>query len=160
MDKLLKLLEEDARLSNEELAVMLSMDQKELEEKIEKFENDGVIKGYKALINWERSEYNRASAIIELKVTPKKESGFDDIARRIMAFEEVDGVYLMSGGYDLSVFVSGKTMQDIALFVVRRLSPIDGVLSTATHFILKKYKDGGVVFDDPSYEEDKRGNMN
>ena len=159
MDKLLKILEDNARLSNEELAVMLGEPAAEIDKKIGQFENKGIIMGYKALINWEKSESSRATAIIELKVTPKKESGFDDIAHRIMEFEEVEGVYLMSGGYDLAVFVSGKTMQDIAMFVVRRLSPIDGVLSTATHFILKKYKDGGVVFDDPAYQEDKRSNL-
>lgn len=159
MNNLLKILEEDARLTNEEIAVMMNTDAEKVEDMIATFEAHGVIMGYKALINWEKSGSIMANAIIELKVTPKKESGFDDIAHRIMEFEEVEGVYLMSGGYDLAVFINGKTMQDVAMFVMRRLAPIEGVLSTATHFILKKYKDGGVVFDDPTYKEDKRSNL-
>ena len=159
MYRLLKLLSENDRLTTDELAAMLAVSPEEVAREIAEYEKAGVIKGYNALINWEKADCNRATALIELKVSPKKETGFDEIAHRIMEFEEVEGVYLMSGGYDLAVFVSGKTMQDIAMFVVRRLSPIDGVLSTATHFILKKYKDGGVVFDDPAYQEDKRSNL-
>lgn len=114
-----------------------------------------MIRGYHALINWEKADANRASALIELRVTPKPDKGFDEIADKIMQFEEVESVYLMSGGFDLAVRVNARSMQDIALFVAKRLAPLDSVLSTATHFILTRYKDGGVVLD-PEDERDER----
>ena len=159
MYRLLKLLKENGRLTAEELAAMLEMTPAEVEKEIAEYEKKGVIKGYNALIDWEKADCNRATALIELKVAPKKESGFDDIAHRIMAFEEGESVYLMSGGYDLAVTVNAKSMQDIAMFVVRRLSPLDGVLSTATHFILTRYKDGGVIFDDGEKMDERRSNL-
>lgn len=159
MYRLLKLLKENDRLTTEELAAMLAVSPEEVKTQIDEYEKEGVIKGYNALINWEKADCNRATALIELKVAPKKESGFDDIAHRIMKFEEVESVYLMSGGYDLAVMVNAKSMQDIAMFVVRRLSPLDGVLSTATHFILTRYKDGGVIFDDGEKNDERRSNL-
>ena len=146
MEKLLKLLQDDAKLTVQELAVMLDMTEAEVAAAIHKFEKDGVIKGYRTLINWERTDVHRASALIELRVTPKKDSGFDELAARVKAFPEVESVCLMSGGFDLAVTVTANTMSEIAMFVAKRLAPIDGVLSTATHFILTKYKDGGVDF--------------
>ena len=101
----------------------------------------------------------RDSAIIELKVAPRKKSGFDEIAQQIMQFDEVESVYLMSGGYDLAVLVNGLSMQEIAMFVVHRLSPMEGVLSTATHFMLTRYKDGGVVFSDSDENDERRSNL-
>ena len=141
----------------QELAVMLDMTEAEVAAAIHKFEKDGVIKGYRTLINWERTDVHRASALIELRVTPKKDSGFDELAARVKAFPEVESVCLMSGGFDLAVTVTANTMSEIAMFVAKRLAPIDGVLSTATHFILTKYKDGGVEFVTDYDEIDERG---
>ena len=158
MDKLLTLLQENARHSCEQLAVMLGTTEDEVKNQISAYEKAGVIRGYQALINWEKADANRASALIELRVTPKRDRGFDEIADRIMQFEEVESVYLMSGGFDLAVRVNGKSMQEIALFVAKRLSTLDSVLSTATHFILTRYKDGGVVLNAED-ERDERGSV-
>lgn len=155
MDKLLELLQENARMSCEQLAVMLGRTPEEVAAQIDEYEKSGVIRGYHALINWEKADANHASALIELRVTPKRDKGFDEIADKIMQFEEVESVCLMSGGFDLAVRVNAATMQDIALFVAKRLAPLDSVLSTATHFILTRYKDGGVVLN-PEDERDER----
>ena len=157
MEQLLELLQDNAQLTPAQLAVMVGKEEGEVKKAIARYEKEGVIKGYHALINWERTESQKAAALIELRVTPKKDTGFDEIARRIMNFSEVESVYLMSGGFDLAVTVVGRTMQDIAMFVAKRLSTIDGVLSTATHFVLTKYKDGGVVFNSDYEEIDERG---
>lgn len=157
MEQLLELLQDDAKLTAAQLAAMLKESEEDVKKAIARCEKEGVIKGYHALINWERTESRKAAALIELRVTPKKDTGFDEIAGRIMNFPEVESVYLMSGGFDLAVTVSGRTMQDIAMFVAKRLSTIDGVLSTATHFVLTKYKDGGVVFNSDYEEIDERG---
>lgn len=146
MDRLLTLLNEDARYTNAQLAVMLGTTEEAIEAKIKEYEKDGVIKGYKAIIDWEKVKVDRLTALIELKVSPKKNFGFDEIAETIMRFDEVESVYLMSGAYDLAVIVSGKTFQDIAMFVAKRLSPLESVLSTATHFILSRYKQDGISF--------------
>lgn len=155
MDRLLTLLDENARLTPAQLAAMLNKTEEEVSEAISEYEKAGVIRGYKALINWEKVDENKASALIELRVSPKRDRGFDEIAGRIMQFEEVESVYLMSGGYDLAVKVHGRSMQEIAMFVMRRLSTLDSVLSTATHFILTRYKDGGVILN-PEEERDER----
>ncbi len=156
-EQLLELLQDDAKLTAAQLAVMLGEDEHEVRKAIAQYEKEGAIRGYHALVNWERTETQKASALIELRVTPKKDTGFDEIAGRIMNFPEVESVYLMSGGYDLAVTVTGRTMQDVAMFVQKRLATIDGVLSTATHFVLTKYKDGGVVFNRDYEEIDERG---
>lgn len=157
MERLLELMQENAKLTPAQLAAMLGVDEQQVAEQIRRYEKEGVIRGYHTLINWERTEMHRALALIELRVTPQKDTGFDEIAGRIMNFPEVESVYLMSGGYDLAVNVRGKTMSDIAMFVAKRLAPIEGVLSTATHFVLTKYKDGGVVFHSEYEEIDERG---
>lgn len=157
MERLLEFLHDDATLSPAQLAAMLGRSEEDVVRAIRQYEKDGVIKGYHTLINWERTDTPHALALIELRVTPQKDTGFDEIAGRIMNFPEVESVYLMSGGYDLAVNVRGKTMSDIAMFVAKRLAPIDGVLSTATHFVLTKYKDGGVVFNSDYEELDERG---
>ena len=157
MEQILELLQDDAKLTPQQLAVMLGGDEEDVAKAIAQYEREGVIKGYHALVNWERAETQKAMALIELRVSPKKDTGFDEIAGRIMNFPEVESVYLMSGGYDLAVTVGGRTMQDVAMFVQKRLAPIDGVLSTATHFVLTKYKDGGVIFNNDYEETDERG---
>ena len=152
---LLSLLNENARLTNAQLAVMLGKTEEEVEKEIADYQQKGIIKGYKALINWEKVDHHKTTALIELKVQPKKESGFDEIAKKIMQFSKVESVYLMSGGFDLAVMVHGDSIQDIAMFVAKRLSPLDSVLSTATHFILTRYKEGDVILTSPK-EEDLR----
>lgn len=157
MEKLLKLLQENARLSTKELSVMLNRSELEVQNQISELENTGVIKGYKTLINEQKINAG-VTALIELKVTPKKEYGFQDIADRVMQFSEVESVYLMAGDYDLAVLVKGDTIQDVAMFVAKRLSPLDSVISTATHFVLQKYKQDGVILDD-SKNNDIRSQM-
>ena len=145
MNAILKLLEENARYTNEEIAVMLGRDPKQVEADIAKLEKDGVIRGYKVIVDREKLSDNYVSAIIELRVTPKRDLGFDEIAEKIAEYPEVEDVYLMSGGYDLALMISGKTFKDIALFVSQRLAVLDSVISTATHFVLSRYKEKGVV---------------
>ena len=157
MEQILELLQDEAKLSANQLAVILGETEENVRKAIARYEREGVINGYHALINWERTETQKATALIELRVSPQKDTGFDEIAGRVMNFPEVESVYLMSGGYDLAVTVAGRTMQDIAMFVSKRLATIDGVLSTATHFVLTKYKDGGVIFNSDYEEIDERG---
>ena len=120
---------------------MLGMSVEEVEAEIESMEREGLIRGYKAVIDWERLDNAYVSAIIELKVTPKAGYGFEDIAAKIMKYPEVETVYLMSGVYDLNVVVKGKTLQQVANFVAKELSPMESVTSTATHFVLRRYKE-------------------
>lgn len=157
MDKrLLELLQADASLSHDTLATMLNIDVSSVKERISALEEAGILKGYQAVIDWERVDDNRATAIIQLSVSPEPDQGFDKVAERIMEFDEVEGVYLMSGGYDLTVIVQGKSMRDIALFVARRLSTIKSVLSTTTHFILTRYKNDNVIYHKGGIQEDRR----
>lgn len=156
MDQLLRILSENASFTTSELALMLGEPEDYIAAQIKEYESQGIIKGYQALVNWDAVPKSGVTAIIELKVSPKKETGFDEMAERVTAFEEVESVYLMAGGYDLAIIVNGDTIQDVASFVSRRLSTIDGVLSTATHFMLKRYKEGGVNFSDHDCHSDKR----
>ncbi len=139
--KLLKLLSKNAHYTTQELAVMTDMTEEQVKSEIEEMEKNGLIRGYKAVVDWERMDSANVSAIIELKVTPKAGLGFEEVALRVMKYPEVESVYLMSGGYDLSVMVKGKTFQEVALFVAKELSTIDSVLSTSTHFVLRRYKE-------------------
>jgi len=157
MDKILKLLNTDARLTTEQMAVMANMTEDEVTAAIAKLEADGVIRGYKPLIDWEKTGEEVVTAIIELSIAPSKDEGFDGIAKTIMAMDEVESLSLMSGGHDLMVTVTGRTFKDVAMFVAKRLSSLDGVLGTATHFVLKKYKERGVLFEDE--EQDERGTV-
>ena len=137
--KLLELLSKNARYTNSELATMLGISEDEVSSEIAKLEKDGLICGYKAVVDWEKLDTTAVSAVIELKVSPQADYGFEEIAKRIMMYPEVETVYLMSGGYDLCVMVKGKTFQQVAMFVAKELSTIDAVMSTATHFILRRY---------------------
>ena len=157
MHTLLELLEQDCTQPTAQLAAQAGMTEAEVEKERARLEEDGAILGYQAIIDWDRVKRENVTALIEVKVVPQSIDGFDRIAERIYQYDEVESVYLMSGGYDLAVTVTGKTMSDIALFVSKRLATIDGVLSTATHFVLTKYKDGGVVFADDYEEIDERG---
>ena len=139
--KLLKLLNKDSRTPPAELAVMLGVSEDEVRAEVAALERAGVIRGYKAVIDWDKLDSAYVSAIIELKVTPKAGLGFEDVAARVMKYPEVESVYLMSGVYDLNVVVKGKTFQEVAKFVAKELSTIDSVTSTATHFVLRRYKE-------------------
>lgn len=155
MKHLLKLLGKNARLSTAELAALLGKSEKEVACELERLEKEGIIKGYTPIINWEKVGADHVTALIELKVAPKKDTGFDDIAQEVAEFSEVESVKLMSGGFDLAVTVTGKTFQDIAMFVAKKLSTIDAVLSTSTIFELRVYKEHGVQLTER--EKDMRG---
>lgn len=153
MDSLLSLLKQNARLSSHELAVMLDTTADEINKKIKEYEENGIIKGYSAIINEELACKDEVTAIIELKVSPQAEYGYDDLAKTIMQYDEVEGIALMSGAYDFSVTVKGSSLREIALFVSQRLATIEGVLSTSTHFVLQRYKDKGIILYDEQYDE-------
>ena len=155
MEKLLKLLDQNARMSNAQLGAMLGRTEEEVESQIAQLEKEGVIRGYKAMIDWDKTDREYVTAIIELHVTPKKDLGFEGIAETIMNFSEVESVSLMSGGYDFSIVVNARTFKDVAMFVAKRLSPLDSVVSTATHFVLRRYKEKNVIFLDE--KKDERG---
>ena len=145
-DPLLKLLQTKARLTNKELAEALNLDAKDIESQILKWEEDGTILGYQAVIDDEKAGELGVAAFIEVKLTPERGGGFDRLAMRIARFDQVSSCYLASGGYDLMVVVEGKGLRDVAQFVSEKLSTLDGVLSTATHFRLKAYKEKGFIF--------------
>lgn len=142
--KLLKLLNKNARYNIAELASMLGISEEQAAADLKELEKNGVIHGYKPIIDWEKVDSVMVSAIIELKVTPKSGLGFEEVAERVMRYSEVESVYLMSGGYDLCVLVKGKTFQQVAMFVAKELSTIDSVVSTSTHFVLRRYKEQDV----------------
>jgi DNA-binding Lrp family transcriptional regulator len=150
---IVNVLMQDARIAPSKIAAMLSVDETEVKLAIQKLEQEGVIVKYSAIVNAEKAEDCLVEALIEVKVTPKKKEGFDGIAKQIASFPEVKAVYLMSGAYDLAVLIEDKTLQQVSRFVSERISTFDGVLSTATHFILKKYKIEGVLTekDDVDY---------
>ena len=157
MKKLLKLLEKDAHLSPRDLAVMCEKEEGDIKKMIEDFEKRGVILGYTTVIDWDKTDTEYVNALIELKVTPRVGSGYDEIAERIYNYPEVESVYLMSGGFDLAVMLRGKTMREVAIFVAAKLATIEDVTSTATHFVLRKYKDHNVIFGGAPVDE--RGNI-
>lgn len=141
MTEILKLLEEDCRYTPAQIASMTGKTEKEVEDTIKKYEDEHIITGYTALVDWDRTELETVTAFIEVKITPQRDDGFDRIAKRIYQYDEVESLYLMSGAFDFAVIVSGKSLKDVSHFVSSKLAPIDGVISTATHFIMKRYKD-------------------
>lgn len=148
MTEILEVLEKNSRLTEEQIAVMLGKSVEEVRETIRQLEADNIIVGYNTLVNWEKTDKESVTALIEVKVTPQRGEGFDKVAERIYRFPEVKACYLMSGGFDLTVIIEGKTMKEVAYFVAERLAPLESVLSTATHFVLKKYKDKGTIFEE------------
>ena len=156
-DELLKLLSRNARYTVEQLSDMLGESKEDVKEQIKKLEKDGVICGYKAVIDWDGIDSSTVSAIIEINVVPKADLGFEEVAEKIAAYSEVESVYLMSGGYDLNVVVKGKTLKDVAQFVAKELATIDSVTSTATHFVMRRYKEMDVCLFEG--EKDDRGNI-
>lgn len=153
MDRLIKLLRQNARMTDDELAVMLDTSAEEVRKMIDKLENDGILKGYSAIIDDSKYDPNSVYAMIELGVTPQSQSGYEDIARQIASYDEVASVRLMSGTYDILVEVRGANIRDVSLFVSQRLATIDAVQSTATHFVLKAYKDNGIIIDGEEKDE-------
>lgn len=155
--EVLKLLARNARYTHEEIAVMLNITEEKVEKIIEELEADGLIKGYKAIVDWEKTDGAYVSAIIEINVVPKAGLGFEEVAEKIMKYPQVESVYLMSGVYDLNVVVKGKTLKDIAWFVAKELSTIDSVTSTTTHFVLRRYKEMDVELVNEN--DDDRGQL-
>ncbi len=157
--EILKLLESDAKLTAEQISVMLDLPKKDVVCAIAELEANGTILSYKAVVDWEKTDVESVTAMIDVKLTPQRNRGYDRVAEKIYNYPEVKSVYLMSGAYDLSVLIEGKTMKEVAFFVSQKLAPIDEVISTATHFVLHKYKDTGVLYDCAN-EIDERGNCN
>lgn len=148
MRDIIKILEKDGRKTPEQIAKQLGRDVAEVAKIIKKMEDEKIIASYKAVINWEKVDSDLVVAMIEVKITPQIGMGFDRVAERIYQFPEVKSVYLMSGSYDLAINIEGRTVREIARFVTEKLSVLECVISTATHFVLKKYKDGGVILTD------------
>lgn len=156
MNDILEILEKNGpKITNEQIANMTGKTEAEVAEEIAALEKSGVIFGYKTMINWEKTDTEKVSAIIELRVTPQRGEGFDKIATRIYKYPQVKSVYLMSSGvYDLAVMIDGASMKEVAMFVAEKLAPMDNVISTSTHFVLKKYKENGFFYEDD--EKDTR----
>ena len=152
-EKILTFIEKNSRIDLNELAIMLGVDEASVVKELEAMENERIICGYHTLIDWDKAGIEKVTAMIEVRVTPQRGMGFDKIAERIYQYNEVNAVYLMSGAFDFAVFIEGKTMKEVALFVSSKLSTLDSVLSTSTHFVLKKYKDHGTVLCDEVQDE-------
>lgn len=152
-EKMLPIIEKNSRVDLAELSVLLGAEELAVANELKAMEEEGVICGYHTLINWEKTSIEKVSALIEVRVAPQRGRGFDSVASRIYHYPEVNSVYLISGGFDLMVTLEGKTLKEISQFVSEKLSTLDAVLSTATHFILKKYKDAGTVLDEKNEDE-------
>lgn len=151
--KLLRLLEEDCTHTPEQLASMADMTVEEVKAEITRYEEEKIVLGYQAIVDWDRTERESVTALIEVKVTPQRGAGFDRVAERIYQYDEVESVYLMSGAFDLTVIISGRTLREVAEFVGQRLATIEDVTGTATHFILKKYKEKHLIFEKQEQQE-------
>ena len=155
MAKLLQLLEQDCTLTPEQLASMTDMTVEEVKAAIKRYEDEKIILGYQAIVDWDRTQREAVTALIEVKVTPQRGEGFDRIAERIYQYDEVESVYLMSGAFDLTVIISGRTLKEVAHFVGEKLAPLEDVTGTATHFILKKYKEKHLIFQKQEAQEER-----
>lgn len=152
-EKILSIIEKNSRIDLHELSILLGEEETDIVNEMERMEKEGVICGYHTLIDWEKTEVEKVNALIEVRVTPQRGHGFDSIAERIYKYPEVQAVYLISGGYDLLVSLEGKSLKEVSQFVTDKLSTLETVLSTATHFILKKYKDHGTILDKKEVDE-------
>ena len=152
-EELLAIIERNSRIDLKELAVILGVEEIDVVNELAALEAEGIVCGYHTMINWEKTSIDKVTALIEVRVTPQRGLGFDTIAERIYKYPEVRSVYLISGGYDLMVILEGKTLREVSNFVSDKLSTLDSVLSTATHFILKKYKDHGTIFNQKIEDE-------
>ncbi len=156
-EKLLDLLGQDSRLTTAQLASMTGESENDVKSALRAFEKENVILSYKTVIDWDKTSRESVTALIEVKTSPQKGMGFDEIARQMYSHHQVESVYLMSGGFDFTVIINGRSMRDVARFVSEQLAPMENVHSTATHFILKKYKDHGVEFDPKSRDQREEG---
>ncbi len=154
-EQILDFLEKDSRYSAKDLAVMLGVSEETVAAEVKKMEDEQIICNYGTLINWDKTDKEFVTALIEVRVTPQRDLGFDKIAERIYRFDEVKAVYLMSGGFDLTVIVEGKNIKEIAHFISDKLSALESILSTATHFVLKKYKEHGIIFEDEKRKDER-----
>ena len=152
-EKILAVIEKNSRIDLKDLAALLGEDEAAVAKEIEEMEKENIICGYHTMINWDNTDEEKVVALIEVKVTPQRGMGFDTIAERIYQYSEVTSVYLMSGAYDFMVIVEGKTMQEVARFVTEKLGPMNSVLSSATHFVMKKYKEHGTVMCEKPEDE-------
>ena len=152
-EQILTFLEKNSKIDLQELAILLGSSEAVIANEVAQMEKEQVICGYHTLINWDNTSEEKVVALIEVKVTPQRGMGFDKIAERIYQYSEVEAVYLMSGAYDFTVFIEGRTMRQIAQFVSDKLGPMESVLSTATHFVLKKYKDHGTIISEQVQDE-------
>lgn len=152
-EKILRMLEKNSRIDLKDLAIMLGTDEVTVANEIAQMEKENIICGYHTMINWENTSQEKVIALIEVRVTPQRGMGFDKLAERIYQYEEVETVYLMSGGYDFTVILDGKTLREVSQFVSDKLSTLDSVLSTSTHFVLKKYKEHGTILAKKSKDE-------
>jgi len=153
MERLLEMLEQDCQITHGQMAAATGLSEEEVRAAVKQYEDERVILGYKAIVDWDRVREETVTALIEVNVTPQSVNGFDRIAERIYQYDEVESMYLMSGSFDLTVIISGRTLREVAQFVGERLAPIPGVTGTATHFILKKYKEKHLVFRPQDPEE-------
>lgn len=151
--QILSYLEKNSKMDPREIAILLGTEPDVVENEIRKMEEEKIICGYHTMIDWDKTSSEMVTALIEVRVTPQRGQGFDSIAERIYKYPEVRSVYLISGGYDLMIILEGKTLKEVSQFVTDKLSTLDSVLSTATHFILKKYKDHGTIFDQKIKDE-------
>ena len=155
MKQLLQLLEHDATLTHTQLAALTGKSEEEVAQAIAQYEKDRVILGYKTIVDWDQTDREAVTALIELNVTPQRGEGFDRVAQRIYQYDEVESVYLMSGSFDLTVIISGRTLKEVALFVGEKLAPLEDVTGTATHFILRKYKEKHLIFPVQETQEER-----
>ncbi len=155
MNKILELLDKDSRLTADEISSMLGLPREEVDKVIRDFEEQKVILGYKTIIDWERTDKEMITALIEIHIAPQQGQGFERVARRISQYDEVESVYLMSGGYDIAVTIRGKTLKEVALFVAQKLAPLKEVTATATHFVLQKFKEQGVKFEEVNEDQER-----
>ena len=153
MESLLDLLDKHGNLSIEEMATMLDRSSDEVAAELDEYKKAGIIVGNKLIINWHKTAREFVTALIEVKVTPQFGRGFDEIAERFYQYSQVKSVYLMSGGFDIALIIEGRTLTEVALFVAQKLAPMDTVISTATHFVLKKYKEDGLMLELPKHDE-------
>lgn len=154
MEQLLRLIEADCTLTHKQLAAMTGTSEEKVAEEVKRLEADGTIVGYKAVVDWDKTDREAVTALIEVKVEPQLGDGFDRVAERIYQYEEVESCFLMSGDFDMTVIISGRTLREVANFVTQKLSTIDAVQSTATHFILKKYKENHLIFNKEKEKEE------
>ena len=156
MHRILQLLEQDARLTPARIAQMLGMTEQQVVDSIHKYEKENIILGYKAIVDWSKIEHDTVTALIEVRVSPQRGAGFDELAQRIYKNKQVVDMYLMSGSFDFTIIVNGRSLQEVSRFVSENLAPMENVISTSTHFVLKQYKKAGVDFNPIDEREDFR----